>query len=52
MVYFLLSLVSLFVVTFVTALATALVKRLFDKPQKPLPNTSPNVTVVVIFVYH
>ena len=48
---FLLGLISAFSVTFVTSSATVLAKRLFSETQKPLPNTSPNVTMVVVYVF-
>ena len=48
---FLLGLLSAFSATFVTSSAKALAKRLFGETQKPPPNTPPNVTVVVVYVY-
>ena len=48
---FLLGILSAFFVTFVTSTATALAKRLFSETQKPPPNTRPNVTVVVVYVF-
>jgi len=49
---FLLGLISAFSATFVTSSATALAKRLFGETQKPPPpNTKPNVTVVVVYVF-
>ena len=39
-----------FVVPFLTVSATTLAKRMFSEKQKPLPDTSDNVKVVVIFV--
>jgi len=48
---FVLSLVLNFVATFVVYSAKTLAKRLFRDTQKPLPNTSANVTVVVVYVF-
>ena len=42
---------STFFVAFVTSSATILAKRLFGETQKPPPNTSANVTVVVVYVF-
>jgi len=48
---FVLGLVSAFLVTFVTASATTIAKRLFGGTQKPLPNDATNVNEVVIYVF-
>lgn len=51
MAIFVISLVLSFVTTFVAYSAKNLAKRLFRDTQKPLPNASANVTVVVVLVY-